>query len=30
MDFFFFFAGIGAVAVALLIIKGTSPNTHHH
>lgn len=30
MDFVVFFAGIGAVAVALLIIKFTSPNKDHH
>lgn len=29
MDFVVFFAGIGAVAVALAIIKFTSPNPKH-
>lgn len=28
MDFAFFFIGIAAVAVALVIIKRTSPNPH--
>lgn len=30
MDFAFFFIGIAAVAVALLIIKYTSPNQPRH
>ena len=30
MDFAFFFIGSAAVAVALLIIKYTSPNKPHH
>lgn len=29
MDFAFFFLGIAAVAVALVIIKRTSPNPQH-
>ena len=29
MDFFFFFAGLFSVIAALLLIKKTSPNTHH-
>lgn len=29
MDFAFFLGGIAAVAVALLVIKYTSPNEHH-
>ena len=30
MDFVFFFIGIAAVAVGLVIIKSTSPNKPHH
>ena len=30
MDFIIFFGGIAAVAVALLIIKNTSPNGERH
>lgn len=29
MDFAFFIGGIAAVAVALFVIKATSPNEHH-
>lgn len=29
MDFFLFFAGLFSVIAALLVIKKSSPNSHH-